>query len=163
MALTKENNLNNDKLISNDQFKVDVPFDYLFKEFEGTLTDALNLLNMEAEEQGFKFKIKTFSNKESSKSSYAYLYCKERFRYTPPSSTKEKKKVNKKAANGSKSKQANERYMAYFGFKLKTIKNKVKIYMFHSENPTHNHKSNQEITSCYDQSNDAFSQEKANF
>jgi len=64
LALTKENNLNNDKLISNDQFKVDVPFDYLFKEFEGTLTDALNLLNMEAEEQGFKFKIGSFSNKE---------------------------------------------------------------------------------------------------
>ena len=56
--------MNNDKLISNDQFKVDVPFDYLFKEFEGTLTDALNLLNMEAEEQGFKFKIGSFSNKE---------------------------------------------------------------------------------------------------
>jgi len=131
------------KTTEDQQTKLTVQLNYIFEDFAGTLAEALDLLNIEAEELGYKFKMGPFSNKDQNRNSYAYIYCKERFRYS--NMPVENSKYSQKK---SKSKYLQERCMASSGFKLKAIKDGKKIFIYHSENPQHTHgpKVYQEIT-----------------
>ena len=123
-------------------FSIVISFGHLFQDFEGSLTETIDILNIEAEELGFKFKMGSFSQKEQKKSSYAYLYCKERHRLADPSQNQ------KKQCKKSSKKNTQNRCMAYIGFKLKSSTKGIRIFFFHSENSTHNHgpKTYQEIS-----------------
>ena len=127
-----------------------IQFSYLFEDFSGTLTEALDLLNLEAEAHGYKFKLGSVSSKEQTKNAYAYIYCKERVR-TPLQTTESSQDSNKGQKKKVKSKQkspSHQRCMAYYGFKFQTMKNGLKIFTYHSESALHNHvpKIYQEIT-----------------